>query len=230
MSASAVVGIENQIAPLSEAEIKAMQIKLSSMKFPVAVGKLLEDINLDPLYLTGRYFTYEKDGVKWTASGRIHDNWTVRYRLDKDSYKYLDFQILNYHARSEEISKRAQNIGVRIRRLASQGEIMKFVLSREFEDVVIMPKMVTERLSLCGADLLGGDISVQEEVKDDGPSHRLMITGAKTGISIPLRFDPAFDRFHIVPGFQMVAPNDAQQNGGGKALPSAALRLSPTSP
>lgn len=201
-----------RLAPLTEADIKAMKAKLSSIEFPIAAGDLLGKINLDSNYLAGRHYKHEKDGVQWIASGPIHENWTVRYRIDQESFEYLDFQILDFHARSEEISKRAYDIGVRIRRLASKAKIKKFVMSREFEDVVIMPKLLAERLSVYGADLLGGDITVREnEIKNEGPSHTLVIVGSKYGISIPLRFDPAFDRFHIVPGFQRVSPIEAQQ-------------------
>lgn len=200
-------------APLSEQDIKTMKSKLESVEFPIDAKSLLEQISLDSSFLLGRLYTYEKDGLHWTTSGKIHNDWTIRYRRDSESREFLDFEILYFHTRSEEIKKRARNVGTRMLRLASEGEIHKIILSRDFEDIVVMPKTLTEELSLLGTKLLGGKITVAESIaKDDGPSHVLTISGAEKGISIPLVYDPAFDRFHIIPGFEIVDPKEETSN------------------
>ncbi|MEO0414692.1 MAG: hypothetical protein AAF226_07050 [Verrucomicrobiota bacterium] len=191
-----------QSEPLSEKEIQVSIAKLASVEFPIASTVLHETINLP--FPTGRYDMYSRDDSQWICPGKIHDNWTIRFRLNKSKQKYLDFQILYFHARSKEISERASDIGHRICTYAAEDTLPQLAISQEVEDIVVMPKLFTERLASISADLVRATVTVTEQkVKLDSPSHILSITGGKTSVTIPLRFDPGLDQFHIVPGFQI---------------------------
>ncbi len=115
--------------------------------------------------------------------------------------KYQDFKILNYHIYSKDVTKRAEKVAVRMRDESIKGNITKYIQTRDFMDIVIMPTMVTETLAKLGTKLTDATISVEEMKKRGEYTHLITISGVKAQIKIPLKYDPGWDRFHIIPGF-----------------------------